>query len=76
MIVEYEKKNDSQTVMRYYCCRVDLYINPFQNRPFFTCLQYKSFVNTVGKGEIALNEQFHLFTQCFIPVWRTVGLFI
>ena len=27
----------------------------------FTCLQYKSFENTVGKGEIAHNEQFLLF---------------
>ena len=29
------------------------------------CLQYKSFENTVGKGEIALNVQFPLFPQCF-----------
>ena len=26
---------------------------------------------TVGKGEIARNEQFLLFPQCFLPVWRT-----
>ena len=44
------------------------------NQPFpkqalvFTCLQYKSFENTVGKGEIARNEQFLLFSQCFLPV--------
>ena len=31
----------------------------------FTCLQYKSFENCVGKGEIAHNEQFLLFPQCF-----------
>ena len=30
-------------------------------RPGFMCLQYKSFENTVGKGEIARNEQFLLF---------------
>ena len=36
--------------------------NFFPNKPlFFTCLQYKSFENTVGKGEIACNEQFLLF---------------
>ena len=29
--------------------------------PGFTCLQYKPFGNTVGKGEIARNEQFLLF---------------
>ena len=37
----------------------------------FTCLQYKSFENTVGKGEIARNEQFHLFPQCFLTIWIT-----
>ena len=31
----------------------------------FTCLQYKSFENTVGKGEIDRNKQFLLFPQCF-----------
>ena len=35
-----------------------------------TCLQYKSFGNTAGKGEIARNEQFLLFPQCFLSVWR------
>ena len=35
---------------------------------FFTCLQYNSFENTAGRGEIARNEQFLLFPQCFIPV--------
>ena len=37
----------------------------------FTCLQYKVFENDVGKGEIARIEQFLLFPQCFLPVWRT-----
>ena len=36
-----------------------------------TCLLYKLLENTVGKGEIARNEQFRLFAQCFLPVWRT-----
>ena len=31
----------------------------------------KPFENTVGKGEIARNEQFYLFPQCFLPVWTT-----
>ena len=26
------------------------------------------FENTVGKGEIARNEQFLLFPQCFLPI--------
>ena len=33
---------------------------------FFTCLQYTSFENSVGKEEIARNEQFLLFPQCFL----------
>ena len=33
----------------------------------FTCLQYKSFENNMAKGEIARNEQFLLFPQCFLP---------
>ena len=46
-------------------------INPFPKQALvFTCLQDKSFENTVGKGEIARNEQFLLFPQCFLPVWR------
>ena len=49
--------------------------NVFQPFPkqalVFTCLQYKSFKNTVGKGEIACNEQFLLLPQCFLPIWRT-----
>ena len=31
----------------------------------FTCLQYKSFENTVGKEEIACKEQFLLFPTVF-----------
>ena len=40
-----------------------LSIEPFPKQAlvFFTCLQYKSFENTVGKGEIARNKQFLLF---------------
>ena len=44
-----------------------LIVNPFPDKPwFFTSLQYKSFENTAGKGEIARNEQFLLFPQCFL----------
>ena len=35
------------------------------------CMQYKSFENTDGKGEISCNEQFLLFPRCFLPVCRT-----
>ena len=43
-----------------------------QTSPGFTCLQYKSFENTGGKGEIPFNEQFLLFPQCFLSCWRTL----
>ena len=44
---------------------------PFSKQSLvFTCLQYKAFENTVGKGEIARNEQFLLFPQCFLPIWE------
>ena len=43
---------------------------PFPNKPWFLCLQLKSFENTVGKGEIARNEQFLLVPQWYLLVWR------
>ena len=36
-----------------------------QTSPGFTCLQLKTFENTVGKGEIARNEQFFPFPTVF-----------
>ena len=44
--------------------------SPQKNNPFlvFTYLLYKSFENTVGKGEIARNEQFLLFPKAFSPL--------
>ena len=47
-------------------------INPFPNKPSFLCTCSTSlFKNTVVKGEIARYEQFLLFPQCFLPIWRT-----
>ena len=47
-------------------------LQPFPKQALvFTCLQCKSFENTAGKGEIARNEQYLLFPQCFLPIWRT-----
>ena len=45
------------------------YFNPFPNKPCILRAAVKSFENTVGKGEIARNEQFLLFPQSFLPVW-------
>ena len=54
-----------------------LFVKPFPKQALvFTRLQYKSFENTVGKGEIARNEQFLIFPQSFIPDGRTFSIFI
>ena len=42
----------------------------------FTSLQQKSFENIVEKGEIAHNDQFLLFPQCFLPVWKKNLLYL
>ena len=41
----------------------------------FTSLQYKPFDNNVGKGEIAHDEQFLRFPQCFLPFCITYRYF-
>ena len=42
------------------------HFSPFPKQALvYTCLQYKSFENTVGKGEIARKEQFLLFPLVF-----------
>ena len=38
--------------------------------------QHTAFENTVGKGEIACNELFLLFPQCFLLNQITVSLFV
>ena len=48
-----------------------LCFNPFPNKPWFLQVCSTDFENTVGKGEIARNEQFILFVQCFLPDRRT-----
>ena len=54
-----------------------LYRLPIDSKPFptqtlvFTYMQYKSFENSVEKGEIARNEQFLLFQQCFLSIFIT-----
>ena len=63
-----------------------LSLNPFPNEPWFLgvcsisllktlfrCLQYTSFENTLGKGEIARKEQFLLFPKCFQSVSYMFG---
>ena len=43
--------------------------NPFPEQALvFMCVQHRCFENTVGKGEIARDEQFLFFPQCFLLV--------
>ena len=52
-------------------------IKPFPEPALvFTCLQYKRFENTMGKGEIARNEQFLLFPVFFYPFGKLSAIFI
>ena len=46
------------------------HIQPFPKQALvFTCLQHKSFKNTVGNGEIAHDEQFLSVPHCFLLSW-------
>ena len=53
---------------------ITLYLFP-KKALIFTCLRYKPFENTVGKGEIARNEQFLLFPQYFPTIWEAFCYF-
>ena len=46
-------------------------LNPFPNKPWFLRVCSTSLLKTLGKGEIARNEQFLLFPQCFLSIWET-----
>ena len=57
------------------CVKMSIYggkgqFNPFPHNDTFV-KGSKPFENTVGKGEIARNEQFLLFPQCFLLFWKT-----
>ena len=50
-------------------------LNPFPNKPWFLRVYSTSLLKKLGKGEIARNEQFLIFPQCFLPFWRSLCLF-
>ena len=51
-------------------------IHPFKKQDLvFTCLLYKSFKNTVGKGEIASNKQCFLFPTAFSTLFENLPPF-
>ena len=52
--------------------KCSLFLISFQNKPWFLRVCSTRPLKTLwGKGEIARNEQFLLFPQCFLSVWRT-----
>ena len=53
-------------------------INPFPNKPIvFMCLQYKSFENPAGKGEIARKtSNFSFFHSVFYPFGKLSAILI
>ena len=51
----------------YACIFFNIYSFPKQAL-VLTCLPYKPFKNTEGKGEIACFKQFLFFPQCFLPL--------
>ena len=54
-----------------------VYVNPFPSKPWFLRVCRRSlFENTVGKGEIARNEQFLLFHGVFYPLEERSAIFI
>ena len=69
-LVFYELKiilgKDENTDSILYFSHNVLILNPFPNKPWFLLVSSTSVLeNTVDKGEIARNEQFLLFPQCF-----------
>ena len=47
------------------------FVNPFPNKPWSLLFCIICLLKTVGKGDIGRNEQFLIFPQCFLPIWRT-----
>ena len=58
------------------CCMKKSVLNRFPNKPWFLCVYRASLLKTLGKGEIARNEQFLLFPQCFLPFGELSTIFI
>ena len=81
------KTNAFKRHLQQYCSHPSIYtsllspyfsINTFSNKPWFLGISSTSLLKTlqvVGKGEIVRNKQFHLFPQCFLPIWRTLCYF-
>ena len=62
----------STTIRHNMSINTHVLLNPFPNKPWFSRVYSTSLWKILwGKGEIAHNEQFLLFPQCFLSIWRT-----
>ena len=50
-------------------------INPFPNKPLFSCLCSTSLLKTLEEKEKFLVKSNFSFSDCFLPVWRSLCLF-
>ena len=50
--------------------------NPFPGKPWFLCVCRVSLLKTLWEKEIAHNEQFLLFPQCFVTICRVLLSFL
>ena len=50
--------------------------NPFSHIPDVWACRTRFFLNSAGKGEIARKEQFLLFPQRFLPLWKKFPHFL
>ena len=72
--ISYRKENKFCPFQKNHLCTVFQNFNTFPNKPSslrVCCINLLKKKNTVGNEEIAHNEQFLLFPQCFLPFWRT-----
>ena len=60
-----------------FAIETDSFVQRFPKQALvFKCLQYKSFENTVGKSEIALNFKFLILPQCSTRFENVSSIFI
>ena len=50
--------------------------SPFPNKPWFLRVWGTGLLKTLGKGEIARNEHFLLYSQCFYPFGELTTIFM
>ena len=70
-----QKKKEKKMLISNNYIFLSYIFNPVPNKPWLLLVCITSLLKTVGKGEIACNEQFLLFPLCVQPIWRTLSFF-